>query len=185
MALLTRRTLIAASATVVGVLPWRKPAAAQTPAAPQVDMMPLSAIVAAKPPAVLPPATFGTLDGGRKTLADFAGRPVVLNFWATWCIPCVAELPELDRLAQTGAFTVIAVSADRGGAAVVKPFAASHHITHLTLLLDPATEAVHALGIGGFPTTLLIGADGKLRGTMEGPAAWGSAAPALTALLQA
>jgi thiol-disulfide isomerase/thioredoxin len=185
MALLTRRGLIAAGATVIAAMPARKPATAQEPATPQVGMMPLSAIVAAKPPTTLPPVTFGTMDGGRCTLAEFAGRPVVLNFWATWCVPCVAELPELDRLAATGAFTVIAVSADRGGAAVVKPFAASHHITHLTLLLDPATEALHALGVAGFPTTLLIGADGKLHGTMEGPAAWGGAASALTALLAA
>ena len=146
-------------------------------------MRPLSDIVPARPPAALPPTSFHALDGTLRTLADYAGKQVVLNFSATWCIPCVAELPELDRLAASGGFTVLAVSADRGGAATVRPFAAAHHLDHLTLLTDQGSDAVHALGVDGFPTTLLIGADGRLRGTLEGPAAWGGAQAALHALL--
>ena len=183
MALLTRRTLLAASIVLAAGI-CGKPAAAQEPTAPQVDMRPLSDIVAAKPPTTLPPARFTTLDGAAKTLADYSGKPVVLNVWATWCIPCVAELPELDRLAASGTVTVLAVSADRGGAAAVKPFAAAHHITHLTLLLDPGNAAVQALGVAGFPTTLLIGADGTLRGTLEGPAAWGDAWPVVSGFVK-
>ncbi len=182
MALLTRRTLLAATGTVLATAARGKPAGAQEPTAPQVDMRPLSAIVRADPPKALPPARFTTLDGAPRTLADYAGKPLVVNLWATWCIPCVAELPELDRLAASGA-VVLAVSADRGGAATVRPFAAAHHLDHLTLLLDPSNEAVSALGVAGFPTTLLIGADGKLRGTMEGPAAWGDAGPAIAKLM--
>ncbi len=147
-------------------------------------MRPLSANVPANPPRTLPPARFTTLDGAPRTLAYYAGKPLVLNLWATWCIPCVAELPELDHLAETGDLTVLAVSADRGGAATVRPFAAAHHLAHLTLLLDPGNEAVGALGVVGFPTTLLIGADGRLRGTMEGPCAWGGAREAVLALLR-
>ena len=184
MALLTRRTLLAATGTVLAASARGKPAGAQEPTAPQVDMRPLSDIVRAAPPKVLPPAHFTTLDGAPKTLADYAGKPIVLNLWATWCIPCVAELPELDRLAAAGELTVLAISADRGGAAAVKPFAAAHHIEHLTLLLDPGNEAVNALGVAGFPTTLLIGADGTLRGTLEGPAAWGGAGSVIAALVK-
>jgi thiol-disulfide isomerase/thioredoxin len=167
MALLTRRTLLAASATVMAGLAPRKPARAAG-----IDMRPFSDIVKANPPTSVPDVQFQTLDGGQKSLASFAGRPIVLNFWATWCEPCVAELPELDTLSSTDpGIVVLAVSADRGGAGVVKPFLAAHKIDHATILLDPGSDAVHALGVAGFPTTLLIGADGKLRGTLEGPAA--------------
>ena len=188
MALLTRRTLVAAGATVLGAALLGKYAAdrrapAPGASAPEVGMLPLSNIVRATPPATLPPVAFTTLDGARKTLADYAGRPVVLNFWATWCHPCVAELPELDRLAAAGPFTVLTVSTDRGGAATVRPFAAAHHLDHVTILLDTPSDAVHALAINGFPTTLLIGADGKLRGTLEGPAAWGDATKELKRLV--
>ena len=202
MALLTRRTLLAATGTVLAagglgkLAGWWGVDARQANAqsvhapsgnaaeadAPQVDMRPLSAIERADPPKTLAPVRFTTLDGAPKTLADYAGRPLVVNFWATWCIPCVAELPELDELAASGV-VVLAVSADRGGAATVRPFVAAHQIRHVTLLLDPGNAAVNALGVAGFPTTLLIGADGRLRGTLEGPAAWGKAGPEIAKLM--
>jgi thiol-disulfide isomerase/thioredoxin len=146
-------------------------------ASPHVAMRPFSEIERQTPPATLPALRLLSLDGAAKALADFHGKPVVLNFWATWCGPCVAELPELDKLAATDpSLVVIAVSTDRGGASVVKPFLASHGISHATILLDPDSDAAHALGVAGFPTTLLIDGDGKLRGKLEGPASWGSAA---------
>jgi thiol-disulfide isomerase/thioredoxin len=183
MALVTRRTLLAASATVLGGVAVRKPAGADETDT-HVQMRPFSEITRAAPPRPLPAASFGMLDGSQKTLADFRGKPVVLNFWATWCVPCVAELPELDRLAATDSgLVVLAVSADRGGAPVVAPFLAAHRITHATILLDPGNDTVHALGVVGFPTTLLIDAAGHLRGTLEGPASWGAGAAAIAAIV--
>ncbi len=176
--MLTRRMLLTAATVSAASLGGKRAGAAE----PQVDLRPLSDIVPAKPPTVLPAAALTRLDGTRTTLADYAGKPVVLNFWATWCIPCVAELPELDRLAEAGSVHVLAVSADRGGADAVRPFAAAHHLAHLTLLVDPGSDAVHAFGVAGFPTTLVIGADGRLRGTLEGPAAWGDGAAAIARL---
>lgn len=194
MARLTRRAgLAAAGATVAAALVARKFLAGDgvegraplSPATPEVDMRPLSDIVPQKPPLVLPAVTFRTLDGAAATLAAYRGRPVLLNFWATWCMPCVAELPELDRLAAGNRLAVLAVSADRSGAAVVRPFLATHGVTHAIILLDPESDAVHELQVSGFPTTLLIGADGRLRGTLEGPAQWGSAEDAIDRLLNA
>jgi len=180
----TRRTLLAAGGIVIAATARGKfsKAWAQDAGAPQIEMRPLSAIIPSKPPTELPATVFRTLDGAPAPLAAYKGRIVVLNFWATWCVPCVAELPELDRLAASGDVAVLAVSADRTGATVVRPFAAAHAITHLTLLLDPGSESVHALGVASFPTTLIIGKDGRLHGTLEGPAAWSSAGSMLPSL---
>lgn len=194
MALLTRRAgLAAAGVTVAAALVARKltqaPSASPLPPDEQagVEMRGLDAIVPSHPPASLPPVSFHTMDGGTVSLADYAGRGVLLNLWATWCVPCVAELPGLDRLAAAAGtgLAVVAVATDRGGAAVVRPFLAAHGITHLTVLLDASNDAVHALEVAGFPTTLLIGADGKLRGTLQGPAAWENAGPSIHAALAA
>ena len=104
-------------------------------------------------------------------MSDWKGQVVVLNFWATWCIPCVAELPALDHLAADNpGITVLALSADRAGADAVRPFLAAHNITHATILLDPHMEAGRAFNVAGFPTTLIIDPSGHLRGRLEGPA---------------
>jgi len=194
MGLLTRRTvagtvLAAGAASLVGVLAWRKlPAspAGFAPAEPDgVAMRPLSDIERVSPPGALPDVSCPALDGAARHLpADWRGKVVVLNFWATWCIPCVAELPSLDRLAGAEpGFAVLAVSADRAGAEVVSPFLKAHGILHLTTLLDPHMEVGRAFGVGGFPTTLVIDAAGRLRGRLEGPADWASAAAVIRAVL--
>ncbi len=161
----------------------RVPVSGTPPAAPEVDLQPAGAITPVRPPASLPELVFRRLDGSAAPLSAYAGRPVVLNFWATWCAPCVAELPELDRLSASGAFAVLAVSADRGGAAIVRPFIAAHGVAHATVLLDPGSEAVHALQVAGFPTTFIIGADQRMRGVLQGPAKWGEAEEALRNVL--
>ncbi len=145
------------------------------------EMQPLSALVHVNPPGVLPDLTFAGLDGGRVSLSVFAGKPLVLNFWATWCSPCVAELPDLDRLAAGGVM-VLAASTDHGGAAVVRPFLAKHGITHARVVLDSGNDSVHAAGVVGYPTTLVIDAQGRLRGKLEGPADWSGAAGMIGAL---
>lgn len=177
MALIGRRGMLAVGATLLAGGVARKSWADDA-----TDFKPLSGI-AAVAPAALPDLAFGTLDGGHVSLASFHGRPVVLNFWATWCAPCVAELPELDRLAAGGTVTVLAVSADRTGAARVKPFLAQHPVTHVTVLLDTGSDAVHAVQVVGFPTTLIIDAQGRLRGRLEGPAAWSGAASVIGKLV--
>jgi len=185
MAQLTRRFIWAAGATVLAGGVACKLATADGTDEPHVRMLPFSDIARTAPPRALPDVSFATLDGGTTRLSAFYGRPVVLNFWATWCTPCVAELPELDKLAENDpGFAVLVVSADRGGAGVVKPFLAAHGILHATVLLDSGSDAVHTLGVVGFPTTLLIDAAGKLHGTLEGPANWGSGASAIAGVMR-
>ena len=145
------------------------------------DMLPLSRIAKVNPPGVLPDLAFTGLDGAPVALSAYRGKPVVLNFWATWCSPCVAELPDLDRLAASGV-VVVAASTDHGGAGVVRPFLVKHGITHAHVVLDSGNDSVHAAGVVGFPTTLVIDARGRLRGRLEGPADWSGAAALVGAL---
>ncbi len=123
------------------------------------------------------PAIGFTVDGMPVSLADFRGRVVLLNFWATWCGPCVAEMPSLDRLeAALGGkdFTVIAISEDRNPAAI-QPFFSEHGLTHLRRYHDPAGALSRAFALRGLPTTVLIDREGRVLGRFEGPAEWDSA----------
>jgi thiol-disulfide isomerase/thioredoxin len=127
-------------------------------------------------PAPLPAPTlaFSARDGGEKRLADFKGRLVLVNLWATWCVPCGEEMPALDRLqAQLGdKLTVLAISEDRQGDAVVARFLEKHAIRHLAIYLDPKSAATPAFGAQGLPTSYLVARDGTIVGKEEGGAQW-------------
>lgn len=131
----------------------------------------LAAIKPLDAPAELPPLTFKTADDSDVTLADHSGRGVVLNFWATWCAPCVREMPELDRLNAALApdgIDVLTASMDRGGHPVIAAFYEKIGITNLAALHDPKGAAARALGIRGLPTTLIIAPDGREVARIEG-----------------
>jgi thiol-disulfide isomerase/thioredoxin len=135
--------------------------------------------------AVLPDLTFTDAEGRPKTMADFAGRGVVINLWATWCPPCVAEMPALDRLAAALAAENIAIlplSSDRGGAPVVQAFYERTQVKHLGVWLDPRGAAARALGARGLPTTVIVDRGGRERARLEGDAAWD--APEFLALIR-
>jgi thiol-disulfide isomerase/thioredoxin len=112
-------------------------------------------------------------------LADFRGRVVLLNLWATWCVPCRQEMPTLDRLqARLGGpdFQVIALSIDRTGAPAVRAFYEEIGVRHLPLFLDTTGNAVRQLNAPGLPTTLLLDRAGREIGRFVGPAEWDSPA---------
>jgi thiol-disulfide isomerase/thioredoxin len=113
---------------------------------------------------------------GRETRFEaFRGRALVVNFWATWCPPCVAEMPSLDRLhAQVSrdGIEVLALSSDRGGRAQVEPFYQRTAIRNLGIWLDPRGAAGRALGLRGLPTTLLLDRRGLEVARLEGEAEW-------------
>lgn len=126
-----------------------------------------------------------TLDEAPTSLAPYQGKLVLLNLWATWCAPCVKEMPALLRLQQKlgpQGLQVVALSQDRGSAHVVKPFLAEKKLSELTVLLDPKSATMKALQIRGLPTSILIGRDGKEIGRMEGDYEWDG--PEAIALVQ-
>ena len=133
-------------------------------------------------PVPAPQTGFFDRSGALVTLAAFRGRVVLLNFWATWCAPCIREMPALDRLqADLGdrGLAVLAVSQDRGGAKVVRPFLEKLELDNLEIYLDPDGELGRDTGLRGLPTTLLIDRRGWLVGGLLGPAEWDSPEAAL------
>ena len=146
---------------------------------PTTPMGSLANYVEAKELKTVPAVRFMDASGRVMTLEDFRGRVVVLNIWATWCTPCVAEMPMLDRLQQQLGeedAIVVALSIDRGGQEAVQEFYQRTGVTHLKVFVDPTMRAQSDLGLLGLPTTLIIDRDGRERGRLVGPAEWDDAA---------
>ena len=128
-------------------------------------------------PRPLPEIQFENGQGEAMTLADFRGKVVLLNIWATWCAPCRREMPTLERLqAELGGpdFEVVALSIDRKGLPVVKEFYEELGLQELGMYVDASANASRELSALGVPTTLLIDREGNELGRLAGPAEWDS-----------
>lgn len=126
-------------------------------------------------PQPLPPLAFETLDGQPASLADFAGKVVVLNLWATWCAPCREEMSSLDRLQARFAdrdLVVLALSVDRAGPERVQKFLDEVGVTHLHVYRDPKAAATRAVRVPGLPATILVDRKGQEVGRVLGIAQW-------------
>jgi thiol-disulfide isomerase/thioredoxin len=136
-------------------------------------------------PRPVPEVTFE--DGDRRTLslADFRGKVVLLNIWATWCAPCRREMPTLDRLQAELAgpdFEVVALSIDRKGLPAVQAFYEEIGLETLPIYVDRSGSAQRSLRVLGIPTTLLLDRDSNEIGRLAGPAEWDS--PEMVAFLR-
>jgi thiol-disulfide isomerase/thioredoxin len=137
----------------------------------------MSAFLVRKGPLDLPDFTFMGPDGTEKTQADLKGRVVLLNIWATWCVPCREEMPQLNALqGELGGpdFEVAAINIDKGGPEKALKFLEETKATNLAPYTDPSGKLFSELKAVGMPTTLLLNPEGKEIGRLVGPADWAS-----------
>ncbi len=141
----------------------------------------IAALQVAEKPAPVVPLSFLNAKGEAVTLADFKGRTILLNLWATWCVPCRKEMPALDALqASLGSkdFEVVAVNIDQRNLEKPKAFLDEIKVTRLGYYADPSAKVFQDLKIAGkafgMPTTLLIDAEGCELANLAGPAEWSS-----------
>jgi thiol-disulfide isomerase/thioredoxin len=158
------------AAALVVVLSGPAPTVCATPAMP-------GELIETKPALPVPELTLTTLaDEQPASLAEYRGRPMVVNLWATWCGPCVREMPSLAHLAadmKDRGLAVIAISEDRGGKFVVDPFLKDHDIHGLPIYLDKAMSTGKAFkSTTTLPMTILIDASGMEVGRVFGDRDW-------------
>jgi thiol-disulfide isomerase/thioredoxin len=120
-------------------------------------------------------ATWKDANGKILNLANFKGKVILINYWATWCPPCIRELPSIDRLqARLGGddFTIVAISIDRGGKPIARRLMKHLRLKNLALYLDPTSKSAKKLGVRSMPTTFLFDRKGREIGKLEGGAEW-------------
>ncbi len=142
----------------------------------------VAALAVAHTPFRVPDLAFKDAEGRARTLADWRGRTVLLNLWATWCVPCRKEMPALDALeGELGGpnFEVVAVNIDTRDPGKPLAFLNEVGVTHLAHYSDPSAKVFQDLKLAGkafgMPTTLIVDRAGCEIGEMAGPAAWASA----------
>lgn len=135
-------------------------------------------------PAPLPDAGLISMDDAPRSMNEFRGKWVVLNFWATWCPPCREEMPSLDRLqAAMPDIAVVPVATGRNDPAGMERFWAEAGIANLEILRDPKSGLAHAMGVIGLPVTVIVNPEGAEVARLIGDAHWD--APEAQAVLKA
>lgn len=168
-------TVAAAGAVAAGLSPLliSSPAHAKPPVRGEIRTFTLAPSIRPRPT-----TTWKTGDGKTMSLADFAGKVVLLNFYAAWCPPCIRELPSVDRLQaklKSDKFEVIAMSIDAKGKSTARRLIKRQlKLQNLDLHLDPKSVLARSLGLRSMPTTYVFDAKGHEVGKLEGAAEWDS-----------
>ena len=142
----------------------------------ELERVRLGEFIPASPPLPAPAVSFVDLTGNTVNLSEYTGKIVLVNLWATWCEPCLREMPSLARmqLRLGDKITVVAVSEDRGGTKTVEPFIDKLELKSIKTYLDPKSTAERAFKVQGLPTSFLIDRQGRILGRVEGAAEWDS-----------
>lgn len=128
-----------------------------------------------KEPKLAPETAFTDMDGVSVTISDFVGKVLIINLWATWCAPCIEEMPTLNNLQRDfidSEIYIIALSQDRQGAKVAEPFVLKNGWTEINLYISDGVTFAREAGVRGLPTTLLIGKNGYELARLEGTIDW-------------
>jgi thiol-disulfide isomerase/thioredoxin len=158
------------------------PVVAETAAAAAARTGDMRKLVFHEAPRPLPEVALLGMDDATRSLSDYRGGWVVVNFWATWCAPCRTEMPALDRLAGTGT-TVVTVATGRNPVPAIERFWTETGIADLPVLRDPTSELSRGMGILGLPVTVILNPEGQEVARLLGDAAWD--APEAKAVLDA
>jgi thiol-disulfide isomerase/thioredoxin len=129
------------------------------------------------PPEPTPNTLFTSPDGKIINLHDLKGTWVLLNFWATWCAPCIRELPsiyELQKNIINNKFKILLISIDKAGSQTYEPFLKNLNLQDLESASDPRSKLMRVLKLTGIPTTLLLDPGGRIVGSLTGDANWSS-----------
>jgi len=171
---LWRGSALSRGVTILFLLALTVPAPAADEANTSVALGQFSPAAAPLP---APEVAFTDIKGNSAGFAGLRGKPVVVNLWATWCQPCLREMPSLERLQEklAGKLTVAAISQDRGGEKAVTPYLAKLGLDKVRIYLDPKSEVGKAFGVRGLPTSIVLDAEGREVGRVEGAAEWDSA----------
>ncbi|MEO0680627.1 MAG: TlpA disulfide reductase family protein [Pseudomonadota bacterium] len=184
-------TAVAAAAVLVALAGFGNPAAAELTAdeRAQLEQMrdgDMKKLVIHDAPKAAVDAVFVNPNGGRATVEDFAGAVTVVNLWATWCPPCIKEMPALDRLRQALAddprVDVVTVNTERRGRIKAKAFLEDNLLYALEPWSDERNALPRAIGVLGLPTTVILDPQGREIARLQGDAVWD--APEAEAILR-
>src|SRR5688572_22511802 len=147
----------------------------------------LGAVVGVETSARTPRYALAALDGSPLSPDALRGKVVLINFWATWCLPCRVEMPLLQRMAERhrdAGLVVVGLSVDRGTGESVRTFLRERGVTYPVAVVGPDVERAFG-GVRGYPTSILIDRSGVIRHVVIGPLAAASVEPAVRRLLAA
>lgn len=151
--------------------------AAADPALEALRQGEMRKLVVHQTPVAVSQAGYTDLGGGNHALADLVGRVAVVNFWATWCAPCRAEMPALDALRAEMApegVEVIAIATGHNRLPSIEAFYEKAALKHLPVLLDPKKGLAQGMGVAGLPVTVVLNKEGAEVARMIGEADWNS-----------